>query len=470
MAYAFQKRGRGKRWYVSYVDAHGKRVQRLSDKLTKTKAEDWARDLERSGTDERLTAAATPRATTETVAELLEWWLEAYSALTPSHPNTSSLVRRHLLTGELASMRLSEVTPGHVTRFLRSKRQEKSVRGAPLSLQTITHMRTHLLCAFTRALEEGRWTGENPVTKSKARDKRERKLRRLTDFLRVHEVEPLLAALDPRWRPLFATCIFLGLRKGEALALRKADVDRERRVLLVRRSWERDVTKNGAQAELPIPDAALPWLDEAAAASPSEFLFPHVCARSCPATCTRRGKMMRKDVPLQETLRRALARAGIVMGYIQKCRTRGCDHLEETRDAARTFCPRHRVLLWPVPQVRKLRFHDLRRTCASLLQMAGAPTLAASRLLRHSDVQFTDRIYTELEPSWLRAQVNRMPLQLGHLLSLSPDVDRMWTDAARETKALNAPEILEGDPGPLERAMRESNPRPLAPEANALSI
>ena len=196
MAYAFQKRGRGKRWYVSYVDARGKRVQRLSETLTKKEAEDWARDLERGGADQRQTAAATPQPPTETVGQLLDWWLGAYSAQTPSHPNTSSLVRRHLLTGELASMRLPDVTPGHITRFLRSKRQEKSVRGAPLSLQTITHMRTHLLCAFTRAQEEGRWAGENPVIKSKARDKREKKPRRLTDFLRVHEVEPLLAALE----------------------------------------------------------------------------------------------------------------------------------------------------------------------------------------------------------------------------------------------------------------------------------
>jgi excisionase family DNA binding protein len=111
-----------------------------------------------------------------------------------------------------------------------------------------------------------------------------------------------------------------------------------------------------------------------------------------------------------------------------------------------------------------LRFHDLRRTCASLLQMAGAPTLAASRLLRHSDVQITDRVYTELEPSWLRAQVNRMPLQLGHLLSLSPDVDRMWTEAAGQRQALNSPEISEADPGLLERAILDSNQWPLAPE------
>ncbi len=56
----------------------------------------------------------------------------------------------------------------------------------------------------------------------------------------------------------------------------------------------------------------------------------------------------------------------------------------------------------------------------------------------------------EDRPSWLREQVNRMP-------------------GAGQRKALNPLEISEGDPGPSMRAMRESNPRPLAPEANALS-
>jgi integrase len=35
----------------------------------------------------------------------------------------------------------------------------------------------------------------------------------------------MLAALERRWRPLFATAVYTGMRKGELLALRKSDVD-----------------------------------------------------------------------------------------------------------------------------------------------------------------------------------------------------------------------------------------------------
>ena len=474
MAFAFQKKGRGKRWYVSYVGPTGRRVQTVSPKLNKGESEDWARDLERVAAQQRVEGpkplAPAGVESDETIAELLRWWLERYARVSASYESAVSVVRKHLLESDLASIRVRDLTAAEVTRFLRSKRKELSSRGTPLSLQTITHVRSCLLSAFTRAIEEGRFRGENPVLRSKARDRREKRTRPITDFLRVHEVEPLLAALDPRWRPLFAVCIFLGLRKGEALALSKRDIDGGRRVLLLRRSWDRESTKSGTHAEIPIPEAALPWLEQAAEASPSDLLFPHQCGRSCKRPCPRVGGRMRKDVRLEQVLRRALGRAGICEGYEQRCRARGCTHRERTASAAQRFCPRHQVLLWPVPRVRKLRFHDLRRTCASLLQMAGAPPLAASRLLRHADVQITDRIYTELEPSWLREQVNRMPVQLDHLLQASgSDVDRMWTGSASNDEAPNPLEKIEADSGASLRAIQDSNLWPLAPEANALS-
>jgi len=101
--------------------------------------------------------------------------------------------------------------------------------------------------------------------------------------------------------------------------------------------------------------------------------------------------------------------SGIVEGFTQTCRARGCKHREATKTDERKFCPEHEVLLWPVPRVRRLRFHDLRRTCASLLQMAGAPTLAASQLLRLGSTETTERVYTSLDPAWLREQPRSAP-------------------------------------------------------------
>ena len=129
-------------------------------------------------------------------------------------------------------------------------------------------------------------------------DVRKRKVpKRKPDYLRVHEVPLLLRALAPRWRPLFAAAIYTGLRKGELLALRKADVDLFRQVLTVARSHERSTTKGGHQDGIPVATELVPFLKVAIASSPSGLVFPKPD-----------GSMMRRDVNLEHTLRRALGR------------------------------------------------------------------------------------------------------------------------------------------------------------------
>ena len=81
-------------------------------------------------------------------------------------------------------------------------------------------------------------------------------------------------------------------------------------------------------------------------------------------------------------------------------------------------------LLWPKPQVRPIRFHDLRHTCASLLQQAGCSLPAVSRALGHADVRITLERYGHLAPEYLRAEVDR--------LSFGPAVARFATPVLRE--------------------------------------
>ncbi len=91
----------------------------------------------------------------------------------------------------------------------------------------VNHLRGYLGRAFNAARRAWRYPGPNPV-----RDVRKRRVpKRKPDFLRAREVPLLLRALSERWRPRFAAAIYTGLRKGELLALRKSDVDLERRML-----------------------------------------------------------------------------------------------------------------------------------------------------------------------------------------------------------------------------------------------
>lgn len=101
--------------------------------------------------------------------------------------------------------------------------------------------------------------GPNPVSEVKKR----RIPKTKPDFLLSEEVLPVLAALPDRWRTLFATALYTGLRKGELLGLRKSSVDVENKLLTVAYSYGRDTTKGGHADVIPIASELVPYLREA---------------------------------------------------------------------------------------------------------------------------------------------------------------------------------------------------------------
>ena len=56
-----------------------------------------------------------------------------------------------------------------------------------------------------------------------------------------------------------------------------------------------------------------------------------------------------------------------------------------------------------------LKFHDLRKTFASLLAQKGASTAVTQRLLEHSSPRLTNDAYTNVDPV-LRQAVDRLPV------------------------------------------------------------
>jgi predicted Zn-ribbon and HTH transcriptional regulator len=139
--------------------------------------------------------------------------------------------------------------------------------------------------------------------------------------------------------------------------------------------------------------AALEYLRKAIAASPSELVFPDEA-----------GKMLPKHTALEHVLRRA----GIVTGYVHKCRRQGCGHHEAAADANPRRCPKCKFKLFPVGEVRKIRFHHLRHTTASLLLMQGADLAAVQRIMRHQDPRITTEVYGHLAPGYLKNEINRL--------------------------------------------------------------
>jgi len=381
---------RGGRWYIRWKGADGRKHRKATTAATKAQARRLADDMERKAERIRLGLESLPTAQgTWSFGELMEWWLASYSAGSPSHERNASAVRKHLTSSPLATLPVRAVTSGKLEELLQAKSSE-------VGPNTLNHLRAFVSCAFGAARRAGRFDGANP-----AADVKRRKVpRKAPDYLRAHEVAPVLNTLAPRWQPLFATAIYTGLRKGELLGLRKSDVDLAARLLTVSRSYDRETTKGGRAEVIPIAAELVPYLERALAESSSELLFP-----------APDGSMMTEHVGLEHVLRRALGRAGIVTGYQHVCRRKGCKHVELAPDSNLRRCPEHDAKLWPKSQVRPIRFHSTRHSTASLLMMSGANPAAVQRILRHSDPRITTEIYGHLAPEYLRAEVDR--LQFG---------------------------------------------------------
>jgi hypothetical protein len=154
--------------------------------------------------------------------------------------------------------------------------------------------------------------------------------------------------------------------------------------------------------------------------------------------------MLGRGKRLTPMLRRAMARAGLVTGYVHKCRRLGCEHSEAAPDRALRRCPTHGARLWPVPQVRPVQFKATRATCASVLIQLGASPAAVATVLGHADVKTTMERYAALSPGFMRSEVER--LRFGFPMEVPVRVV-----AAAEAVSFAAP-LLQGEGGPKEKA------------------
>jgi integrase len=185
----------------------------------------------------------------------------------------------------------------------------------------------------------------------------------------IHKMGEELSRLD--LHPLFALLVYTGLRRGEALGLRWADVDLERRMITVRRSYH-GPTKSSKHRTVPIPAALMTILRAYRLAEPwqGELCFPN-----------GRGEMFSPNAKLEHVFRRALERSGL---------------------------PRIRV-------------HDCRHVFASHFVMGGGDIFTLQRILGHSTPQLTSDTYAHLSPGHLVGAVERVaypdPIVPGKVLS-----------------------------------------------------
>lgn len=333
--------------------------------------------LDKIATIKRTQDAGLPVGTSRpiTLGDYLEAWLRD-TLPTVVRPSTAesyaSLTRQHIIPG-LGHHRLDKLTAVHIRAFLRDKSTQTSPRTKrPLSSRTIQYLHAVLRLALEQARRD---------------DLVVRNVAGLVSGPKVQrpEIAPLTpedagrlfaqAATD-RLSPLWLLVTALGLRRGEALALRWEDVDLDRGHLQVKATVQRVG-----------------------------------------------GKLVRAEMPKTKSSRRALPLPVVVVDALRAHRaaqvqerlasevwiddslvfTTGIGTPLEPRNVLRSFhalCDR--------AEVRRVRIHDLRHAAASFMLLQGVDMRVVMGTLGHSRLATTSDLYTHLLEPVQRAAADRM--------------------------------------------------------------
>jgi integrase len=193
------------------------------------------------------------------------------------------------------------------------------------------------------------------------------------------------APRDHRWYALYAVALMLGLRRGEVLGLRWLDVDFERATVRVRHGLTRVegelrlglVKTDGSARLLPLPR---PLADR-----------------------------LRAHQTVQKDDRIAAGRSWRDSGHVF---TISLGTPIEPRNVNRHFAS------WcELTGVRRIRFHDLRHSCASLLYSLGVPLDQIQDILGHGSPVTTKLIYVDVAEDMHRDALD----QLGALFEDGQD-------------------------------------------------
>jgi integrase len=401
-------RQRGRYWYYRYTDENGDKVEKKGHwDLVTTKGMAAAAEAEvskiRAGYVDRKTITYVTHEA-RPLSEHLDAWKESLVAkgATPKHLELSSgRVRRIVamirgarladidppknakradlsryeakLTEWVAPARLTDLTTDRVQATLAALRMEGR------SLQTCNHYRTAVK-AFSKWCQESHRIREDALLgvkgynakEDRRHDRRTLSLGELTRLIEVTERGPTIMGLTGPARALcYRLAVATGLRYSEIATIRLTSFDWKAPSVRVAAAY----TKNGQEAELPLPNDLAgdlrPYVATMAADSP---LFP-----------------LPKDKGA-EMLQVDLAAAGIAY-----------------KDESGLF----------------FDFHSLRCQTATLADAAGVSPRVVQRLMRHSTLELTGR-YTRPRAVDIESAASMLP-------SLKPTGDRPDVLAATGT-------------------------------------
>ncbi|WP_033820901.1 tyrosine-type recombinase/integrase [Kitasatospora sp. MBT63] len=336
----------------------------------------------------------------------LDYWLGtvAPERYKPSTMSSYEPITRVYIVPALGRKPLNRLTPADVRRFLSDFRS-----GCLCCLRRVDHNRAvdkRECCAVgkcckrqpsARTVQYAHAVLRSSLQNAVREELLARNVARLVERPSVphKEVQPLNAAevrlllragRDHRLYPLWLLLVSTGLRRGEVLALTWADIDLDARQLRVRRNLQR--VKGTLVFGTPKTARSLRTI-------------------ALPASCVAQLRRRRED-QLQER-----AEAGLEWQPLDI----QPDGLVFTTLTGTALDPRNLnrslAALCASAGIRRIRVHDLRHTCASLMLAEGVGVRTIMETLGHSTITMTLDTYAHVMQSTLREAADRMDDALG---------------------------------------------------------
>ena len=207
--------------------------------------------------------------------------------------------------------------------------------------------------------------------------------RREMDFLTPAEVRLLLECVKPAWYPFFLTAVTTGLRIGELLAMKWGNLEESSELYYVREIWARKRPGYSGGFAEPKTDESKQPID----------LSP-----ACLDALRRQRKQQ-----AEEKLKAGDKYEGLDLIFA----TSMGKPLDDKNVVHRQFEPSLEAA-----GLRKIRFHDLRHTCAALLIDQGESPKYIQRQLRHASIETTFNRYGHLFPEKKREAMRRLDEKL----------------------------------------------------------
>jgi integrase len=319
-----------------------------------------------------------------TVAEYLEYWL--HQAVKPrvrplTYAGYSVNVRNHLVP-TLGKIRLDRLSPQDVQQMMNDR------LAAGFSPKTVTYMQQVLRTALELAR---RW------------EIIDRNVASLVDPPR--RVRPTIRPLDPsqaraflqslrgnRLEALFSVALALGLRQGEALGLRWEDIDMASGVLRIRSQLQRingrltlvEPKTERSRRTLVVPPTILGHLREHEQRQAAERLWAG-------------SKWTESSMVFSNRVGGPLQARNVIREFHKALRTAG---------------------------LKRIRFHDLRHSCATLLLVQHVPARVVMEVLGHSEISTTMDTYSHIVPELQREAAERVEAILSERIAGGKDRDR----------------------------------------------